>query len=329
MAVQWYDVVGGTHDANLAVADYNPDATNLSVGGGSIVVKTSGGTFGTTKHVLETGTTASGQVRVWVDFTGTTSFAWAKELVVSSHTSGTEQYIAVVASSADVRGLAYAITNTGTMRNRDAANAAKWTGVTTSTEQLALNTRYHISTFVTQNASTGTYRTVVYNIDTQTLLVDTTLRTGINTGSAAFGRFSHGFKATTGTNTGAHESAGFAIDTAATDVILPRYMTSETVSAGTDQTGIEPWSTVTLTATASDGSAVWSQLTGTSVTLTGSDPLIRTFVAPPTFTGETLTFRATNGSATDDVAVTVLPATDGIVTGAGPTVVPIRFTRKT
>lgn len=102
--------------------------------------------------------------------------------------------------------------------------------------------------------------------------------------------------------------------------------TPPVVSAGADQTAAEPYKTVTLAATSSESSVSWSQLTGTSVTLSGSG-LSRTFTAPGTLDGETLTFRASatngNGTTTDDVAVTVLPVNERVVVGAVQ--VPVRI----
>lgn len=84
-----------------------------------------------------------------------------------------------------------------------------------------------------------------------------------------------------------------------------------TVSAGTDQSGVEPGSTVTLTATSSTGSVVWSQVSGPTVTLTGSGALTRTFVAPARFAFTTAVFRATASGSADDISVAFLPATSG------------------
>ena len=103
----------------------------------------------------------------------------------------------------------------------------------------------------------------------------------------------------------------------------------DTVSAGPSQVDVEPWTTVTLTATSSSGAVTWSHVSGPSPTLAGSG-LSRTFKAPASFTVQTSVFRATNGTATDDVSITYLPATEGIVTSTGPVVVtPVRYIRKT
>lgn len=86
-------------------------------------------------------------------------------------------------------------------------------------------------------------------------------------------------------------------------------------NAGTDQTSIEPYSTVTLTGLASGGSAPysysWTQTAGSpTVTLSGSGAN-RTFVAPAVLNGAMLTFQLTvtdSASATnsDTVDVTIL-----------------------
>lgn len=91
-----------------------------------------------------------------------------------------------------------------------------------------------------------------------------------------------------------------------------------TANAGPDQVGVEPWSTVTLSGsdTGTVTSRQWTQLTGTPVTLTGATTATATFTAAGTVAGETSTFRYTvNGSVFDDVAVTVLPASERIMIG--------------
>lgn len=92
-----------------------------------------------------------------------------------------------------------------------------------------------------------------------------------------------------------------------------------TVGAGADQNNLEPFTTVTLTATASTGSVNWSQVAGPAVVLAGSG-LTRTFKTPGTLAGTTLTFRATStvdSSVFDDVSVTVLQANEFGCVGNG------------
>jgi hypothetical protein len=98
--------------------------------------------------------------------------------------------------------------------------------------------------------------------------------------------------------------------------------TSATVNAGPDQVDVEPWTTVTLTGAVSGATVVsssWTQTAGTAVTLTGSGPT-RTFTAPGTIAGDTLTFTysATNpdgATSSDSVTVTVLPVTERSAAG--------------
>jgi hypothetical protein len=113
--------------------------------------------------------------------------------------------------------------------------------------------------------------------------------------------------------------------------------TAPTVNAGADQTAVEPWSTVTLTGTASDpdGTIVakgWTQTGGTpTVTLTGDSTTV-SFEAPATTAGTTLTFTysATDNAgatSTDSVTVAVLQATE--FAAVGGVYVPVRFVEVT
>jgi hypothetical protein len=78
-----------------------------------------------------------------------------------------------------------------------------------------------------------------------------------------------------------------------------------TGSAGDNQFDIEPYSTVSLTGY---GTGTWAQDSGTEVTLDGAGNT-RTFKAPGTIAGETLTFSF--GGDTCDVAV--MPVTERMV----------------
>lgn len=89
-----------------------------------------------------------------------------------------------------------------------------------------------------------------------------------------------------------------------------------TADAGADQANVDAYTTVTLTGSGSDSDGTianyaWSQTDGPAVTLTGTGAN-RTFRAPATIDGTTLTFQLTvtdNGGATgtDSVDVAVLP----------------------
>jgi hypothetical protein len=91
--------------------------------------------------------------------------------------------------------------------------------------------------------------------------------------------------------------------TATDDVSIAYLGTSATVNAGTDQTGLAPGATATLTATSSTGSVTWTQTSGSPVSLLGSGALTRTFVVPSDYVGGTLVFQADNGTVQDSVNV--------------------------
>lgn len=90
------------------------------------------------------------------------------------------------------------------------------------------------------------------------------------------------------------------------------------VSAGADQADIEPWTTVTLAGT---GTGSWSQVSGASVTLSGSGA-IRTFTAPPSLSAQTLVF----DYGGDQVSIGILPATEAMYSGGQW--VPVRLIRQ-
>lgn len=118
-----------------------------------------------------------------------------------------------------------------------------------------------------------------------------------------------------------------AVTTGAASNVAP------TANAGADQTGVEPGATVTLTGTVADtdgtATGAWTQTAGSpAVTLAGSG-LTRTFSAPLTMSGTTLTFAlaATDNlgaTGTDTMTVAVLPASE--LVNIGGTWMPARLT---
>lgn len=114
-------------------------------------------------------------------------------------------------------------------------------------------------------------------------------------------------------------------DTVVVSVAAQSTNVAPTCNAGADQTGIEPWDTVLLTATDadSDGTVVsraWTQTAGTTVTMTGATTQSLSFPAPGTLAGDTLTFTYTvtddqGATGTDSVSVTVLAATERAIVG--------------
>lgn len=123
----------------------------------------------------------------------------------------------------------------------------------------------------------------------------------------------------------------FAFDTASATPIGPvgggGSNQAPTANAGSDQSNVEAWSTVTLDGSGStdaDGtiaSYAWTQTAGTSVTLSSSTAVKPTFTAPGGLANSTLTFSLTvtdNGGATsaaDTVNIAVLAATERAVIG--------------
>ncbi len=111
--------------------------------------------------------------------------------------------------------------------------------------------------------------------------------------------------------------------------------TAPVANAGPDQTGIEPFATVTLNGTGStdaDGDTLtyaWTQTAGTTVTLSSSTAASPTFTAPATLAGATLTFSLvvtdSHGAAStaDTVSITVAAHT---IWQVGSPLVPIKLT---
>ena len=109
-----------------------------------------------------------------------------------------------------------------------------------------------------------------------------------------------------------------------------------TANAGADQSGVEPFATVTLNGNGSFDPDVgdtityaWTQTAGTAVSLSSSTVAQPTFTVPATLTGDTLTFSLTvtdnHGavSAPDTVNIAVLPHTIWHI-GAGGTLTALR-----
>jgi hypothetical protein len=103
-----------------------------------------------------------------------------------------------------------------------------------------------------------------------------------------------------------------------------------TVDAGGNQSDIKPWTVVTLAATAAGSGTPtweWTQTGGTPVVLSGTGAT-RTFTAPATRDGDTLTFQATGtvgaNSASDTVTVACLLHNEWMYAADGVTLVPVR-----
>lgn len=226
MAVVWSDIVGGTHGAALAAADWDPDAAGiiLTGTGGTLTVRTSGGTFGSTKHTDEIALANSGVAYSYDTVTATDAYSIAREFVLV--TAPSAEIPILFAGAGTTRNIMVAlvvVSGTTRLRVRDAANTAIWDGSgTSSTTPVATGTRYLVSLYSVRSATVGTYRVVLYNLDTSAIVIDSTLRTGQNTGAAATTQVRRGPKMSTGAQTITLEGAGFGFDGAATGPILPR-----------------------------------------------------------------------------------------------------------
>lgn len=91
--------------------------------------------------------------------------------------------------------------------------------------------------------------------------------------------------------TAVHAYVGSSVWQTETNIVSPTYgdvnggIPAPTGDAGADQTA-SPWTTVTLTGT---GTGTWTQVTGPTVTLSGSGAT-RTFTAPPSMSAQSLVF---------------------------------------
>lgn len=172
---------------------------------------------------------------------------------------------------------------------------------------LAPNTDYRIE--LATNGVTGAGE-LAYYLGNSTTLVDPMISvTGQSFGGAQVTRARLGRLVGTAF-IGTFDYDSFKAVNLATGLVGP-YSSDTVTLAASKSVGVELKESITLTATSSSGSATFTQLAGPAVTLTGTG-LTRTFVAPISYTAPVLTFRATNGSATDEVTIQVLRATDGI-----------------
>jgi hypothetical protein len=208
-------------------------------------------------------------------------------------------------------------------------NAGTALSGTLFTMSLSANTEYRIEYAITAGTtSTGGAAEIALYAHGGTTALETKSITGQNFDGAAgpISQFRIGQVATSAWD-GTTYFDTIRVKDLATGFIGP-LAAGGTVNAGPNQVDVEPWTTVTLTATSSSGTVTWSHVSGPTVVLSGSG-LSRTFTVPASFTAQTSVFRATDGAMTDDVSITYLPATEGIVTSTGPVVVtPVRYIRK-
>jgi hypothetical protein len=183
----------------------------------------------------------------------------------------------------------------------------------TSIAERASTTAFTVPTGLTSRGATTNVGTVTSPITLDTASTSTSVATGTQTA---------------GTWTG---GAAATLNAATTTVaLLPSGTTNvaPTAIAGTDQTGVEPYATVTLAGSGTDpdgtiASYAWTQLSGPAVTLSSTTVAGPTFTAPASLTGDTLTFglivtdNSGAASAQDSVAINTLPATEFVLAADG------------
>lgn len=204
---------------------------------------------------------------------------------------------------ADIR-----LTSTGQLQLRD-QNTSLWTSTALGTGQ------WHRVELKVDPADSIGLRLRIYsgaNLHSTTVSQDSGLRAstiGVNVSNVRFGLISNetvDYRMTRLRADDANPPAALS-----TGVNVP-----PTANAGAAQTNVMPYQTVTLNgsdSSDSDGTVstyAWTQTGGTTVTLTGSTSSpIRTFTAPATMDGDTLTFSLTvtdNGGATSSASTTTV-----------------------
>lgn len=200
---------------------------------------------------------------------------------------------------------------------------------------LSANTWYRVE-IAFQMGITGTADGVIncafYQGDSTTALgtfSSTTVNTGINT--ETFTNFSFGRNSSPAVAYDTYVDSITAQDgtTALLGPYVPPSNQLPTANAGSAQSNLEPYTTVSLAGTDSDSdgtvvSRQWRQISGTpSVTLTNAGSATATYTAPGTIAGTTLTFgyKVTDNSGGESVESTVtndiLPVTErAVVSGA-------------
>lgn len=126
-------------------------------------------------------------------------------------------------------------------------------------------------------------------------------------------------------NVGTTLPMGQKVSIIGVEILAGSSNTPPTAGAGTDQVDIEPWTTVNLAGTDSDSdgtvvSRQWTQISGTTVTLSGATTANASFTAPATIAGGTLVFQYAvtdddSAVTTDQVSITVLPVAERAVVG--------------
>lgn len=227
---------------------------------------------------------------------------------------------------------------TGILQAHDAAGTARWTTTTKPADgDYILTLQAYRGTTATDGKLAVTLRAASDDSVQTSTPAGGTAVTAINTGGANTPYTSVRLLKTssTGNWTLSADEAAVAWSTTATDLLGEIDLVSLTPAPGADagipQT-VEPWSTVILDGTESEGAIdtwTWTQTAGTAVTLTNPNTAQPSFTAPATVAGQTLTFELATKAAgvsstvTTTVDITVLPPTEFATSGG--VLVPLRI----
>lgn len=203
------------------------------------------------------------------------------------------------------------LTSTGTLQLRDFNTTTVFSG----TQVLANDTMYYLAIKVIPNTSTG-HRYKLYDAS-GTLLEDSGNRAATAAALSTVDNFHFGILA--------NDTMDWVLDDTKGDTTFELFPPSSTIvpNAGADQTNKPEGATVALSGSATGGTGSytysWSQISGTTVSLSGSGSN-RTFTVPALASPETAVFRVTvndgvNAAQTDDVSIGLLAS---IVPDAGP-----------
>ena len=211
---------------------------------------------------------------------------------------------------------------------QDAAGAA----ISGMTAAAALSAGYYrVELEVFSDATAGTAAMRYYAGSQNTTPVQSLSATGVNTRGGNITSVRTGITTTTAFGSTFYADSYRTVDGTTTPLgPFPLY-DPPTANAGTDQAGIEPWTTITLNGTGSTYASpdtgltyAWTQTAGPAVTLSSSTAASPTFTAPPDLADQTLTFSLVVTSNTgllassaDTVDVTVLAATEAWLDGTG------------
>jgi len=255
---------------------------------------------------------ASGQCFAFLPTVAATKYAWQGSFFSDSWSGVQLRPIATYDAN---NGLAALVVLDGSnMTIRDNTNTAKLTAPIATA--WPLNTEVKLDFYLDVPNGTAKFQTTV---DGNVVWSSGTTAWTYSSNSATINYTRFGINGAVALNVWADDVAQ---DDAASDFVG---VAKPTANAGADQINIEPFSTVTLSGSGTGGTLTytWTQTAGSTVSLSGSGAT-RTFTAPATLDGDTLTFSlvVNNGTTNSDpstVNVSVLPHTIWQLTSAGTT----------